>query len=151
MQHKAYNEYMSDRDRIIDDAMMLCDTLSDTSELESRLNTRKKELQGTGELYRLLITQNAPSTGTADFQSQEKKLYKEYTRLDEEVAELSEKLTQIRNRRTRLLNHIQAIREKPLVLSEWDSTLWVVMIDHCVVHRDKTVTFVFRDGTEITQ
>ena len=148
---KAYNEYMSDRDRIIDDAMMLCDTLSDTSELESRLNTRKKELQGTGELYRLLITQNAPSTGTADFQSQEKKLYKEYTRLDEEVAELSEKLTQIRNRRTRLLNHIQAIREKPLVLSEWDSTLWVVMIDHCVVHRDKTVTFVFRDGTEITQ
>lgn len=72
------------------------------------------------------------------------------TRLEEEVAELSEKLTQTRNRRTRLMNHIQAISEKTLILTEWDSTLWVIMIDHCVVHRNKSVTFVFRDGTEIT-
>ena len=147
----AYNDYMSDRERIIADAILMCDALSDTGELETRLDERKSELRETTELYRLLIKQNATATGTEDFQAQENKLYKKYVRLDEEVKKLSEKLTEIQNRRTRLVNHIQAIREKPLVLSEWDNMLWVVMIDHCIIHRDKTVTFVFRDGTEITE
>ena len=40
---------------------------------------------------------------------------------------------------------------KPLIVNKWDSKLWVSMIDRCVVHRDKTVTFVFRDGIEITE
>ena len=148
---RAYNDYMSDRERIIADATLMCDTLSDTGELETRLDERKSELRETTELYRLLIKQNATATGTEDFQSQENKLYKKYVRLDEEVKKLSEKLTEIQNRRNRLLNHIQAIREKPLILDVWDNTLWVIMIDHCVVHRDKAVTFVFRDGTEIKE
>lgn len=146
---KAYNEYMSDRDRLNSDATLMCDALSDTADLEARLNDKKEKLRETGDLYRLLVKQNSTKAGAEDFQMQADKLYKEYTKLDESVKKLSEELSAIQNRRTRLLNHIRSIREKPLVLEEWDSTLWVIMIDHCVVHRDKTVTFVFRDGTEI--
>ena len=148
---KAYNEYMSDRDRLISDTTLMCDALSDTADLEARLNDKKEKLRETGDLYRLLVKQNSTKAGAEDFQMQADKLYKEYTKLDESVKKLSEELSAIQNRRTRLLNHIRSIREKPLVLEEWDSTLWVIMIDHCVVHRDKTVTFVFRDGTEIKE
>lgn len=148
---KAHNTYMNDRERLIADALIMCDTWSDTGRLESQLSKKKTALRETEELYRLLVTQNASSTGTADFASKEKQLYSEFVQLNEEVTKLSDKLAEIQNRRTRLLNHIQAIREKPLVLTEWNSTLWVVMIDHCVIHRDKSVTFVFRDGTEIIE
>jgi DNA invertase Pin-like site-specific DNA recombinase len=148
---KAYNTYMSDRDRVINDAMFLCDTLSDTGRLESQLAKKKDALRETEELYRLLVTQNAQNTGTSDFATKEKQLYTEYIQLSETVNELSEKLAGIQNRRTRLLNHIQSLNNKPLILTEWKSTLWVTMIDHCVIHRDKSVTFVFRDGTEIPE
>ena len=97
----------------------------------------------------MLVAQNAQSTGTAEFASKEKQLYTEYIQLNEEVSKLADKLSEIQNRRTRLENHIQAIREKPLILTERNSTLWVTMIDHCIIHRDKSVTFIFRDGTEI--
>lgn len=148
---RAYNRYMTDRDRIINDAVIMCDALSDTTDLEARLNDKKEKLRVTGELYRLLVKQNSTNAGAEEFQTQADKLYKDFVKLDEDVKQLSEELTLIQNRRTRLLNHIQAIREKPLILEEWDNTLWVIMIDRCIVHRDKTVTFVFRDGMEIRE
>ena len=148
---KAYNAYMSDRERIITDALLMCNILSDTDDLETNLKARKEDLRETTELYRLLITQNATGSGTIEFQKKEKQLYDEYIKLNDEVTKLNDKLTEKQNRRNRLLNHIQSIREKPLILSEWSSKLWVIMIDHCVIHKDKTVTFIFRDGTEITE
>ena len=142
---------MGNRERIIEDAKMMCEMLSDTTQLEDRLEERKAQLNETGELYRLLITQSSTSTGTTDFRNQEEKLYSEYSRLNDEVNELSDKLTAVRNRRHRLQCYIDSMHDKALVLSEWDNKMWVVMIDHCIVHRDKTVTFVFRDGTELTE
>ena len=119
--------------------------------VELTLEERREELNETTELYKLLITQSSTSTGTTDFRNQEGKLYSEYSRLNDEVDVLSDKLTAVRNRRHRLQCYIESLCDKALVLSEWDSKMWVVMIDHCIVHRDKTVTFVFRDGTEITE
>ena len=85
------------------------------------------------------------------FQKKEKKLYDKYVKLSDEVNTLSDKLSDINIRRNKLLSYIDSMSRKPLIVNKWDSKLWVSMIDRCVVHRDKTVTFVFRDGIEITE
>ena len=148
---RAYNTYMGDRDRIISDALMMVETLSDTSKLEGQLQKRKGDLDEAAELYRMLVTQDSAATGTPAFKKQEVRLYENYTRINDEVNELSDQLTEKRNRRHRLLKYIESLHDRPLALETWDSSMWVIMIDHCVVHKDKTVTFVFRDGTEITE
>ena len=48
------------------------------------------------------------------------------------------------------MSYINDLREKTLILEQWDTSLWITMIKHCVVHRDDSITFVFRDGEEIT-
>ena len=48
------------------------------------------------------------------------------------------------------MSYINDLREKTLILEQWDASLWITMIKHCVVHRDDSITFVFRDGEEIT-
>ena len=147
---KAYNTYMGSRDRILGDAKLMCEALSDTTELEEKLEHYNMQLTETGKLYQLLISQNASSTGTSDFQDQERTLFEKYQKQSETVSELSNKLTAIRNRRHKLQSYITSMAEKPLVLSEWKNYIWVSMIDHCLVRKDRTITFVFRDGTEIT-
>ena len=147
----AYNEYMGDRERIISDAVLLCGELSDTSKIEAKLEVRKKELGESADLYRLLITNESSTSDGDDFQSKEKKIYHEYSKLSDEVSDLSDRLAEINSRRYKLESYIESMRTRPNLLEEWDAGLWVTMIDHCVVHRDKTVTFVFRDGKEITE
>ena len=146
---KAYNTYMKDRDRIIGDAREMCDQLSDTADLEVRLASHRAELDETSELYRLLITRDASNSGTSEFQLKEKQLYEEYIALSDKVSTLSGKIADINLRRNKLLSYISAMSEKPEIAIEWDNSLWVTMINRCIVHRDKTVTFIFRDGTEI--
>ena len=63
----------------------------------------------------------------------------------------NDRLAEINSRRYKLESYIESMRTRPNLLEEWDAGLWVTMLDHCVVHRDKTVTFVFRDGKEITE
>ena len=46
--------------------------------------------------------------------------------------------------------HIRTLRKSPMVLHEWDNTIWTVMVEKAIVHRDKSITFVFYNGNEIT-
>ncbi len=37
---------------------------------------------------------------------------------------------------------------KPTVLSEWNDTLWTVMVEKAIVHKNGEITFVFYNGTK---
>ena len=39
--------------------------------------------------------------------------------------------------------------EADAVLIEWSDELWLTLIDECVTHEDKTITFKFKNGYEI--
>lgn len=41
------------------------------------------------------------------------------------------------------------MKKQPEVLDAWDNTVWTVMVEKAIVHRDGTITFVFWGGTEI--
>ena len=44
---------------------------------------------------------------------------------------------------------IRTLKKQPEVLDAWDDTVWTVMVEKAIVHRDDTITFVFYNGTEI--
>lgn len=45
---------------------------------------------------------------------------------------------------------IRDIEKRPLALAEWDEALWLAVIDQVMVSTDSTMTFQFRNGSEIT-
>ena len=73
-----------------------------------------------------------------------------YAVAEREVEAIAQKISEINNRRIKLMSYINDLREKTLILEQWDASLWITMIKHCVVHRDDSITFVFRNGEEIT-
>ena len=46
---------------------------------------------------------------------------------------------------------LQKMIEADAVLLEWSDELWLTLIDECVAHVDKTITFNFKNGYSITK
>ena len=44
---------------------------------------------------------------------------------------------------------IRTLKKQPDRMDTWDDTIWTVMVEKAVVHRDGSITFVFYNGTEI--
>lgn len=45
--------------------------------------------------------------------------------------------------------YIRTLKKQPTVLHEWNDTIWTVMVEKAIVHRNDEITFVFYNGTEI--
>ena len=45
---------------------------------------------------------------------------------------------------------IRTLKKQPDILEEWDDTIWTMMVEKEIVHRDSSITFVFYNGKEIT-
>ena len=45
--------------------------------------------------------------------------------------------------------YIRTLKKQPVVLREWSDTIWTVMVEKAIVHRNGAITFVFKNGTEV--
>ena len=46
--------------------------------------------------------------------------------------------------------YIRTLKKQPEVLQEWNDTIWTVMVEKAIVHRNGEITFVFYNGTKIS-
>ena len=44
---------------------------------------------------------------------------------------------------------IRTLKRQPEVLDAWNDTIWTVMIEKAIIHRNGKITFVFVNGGEI--
>ena len=65
--------------------------------------------------------------------------------LDKVLSEKSYKLGQV----TKLEGFVEDMRTRVDWLDIWDDELWMIMIERAIVHKDKSITFVFYNGQEI--
>ena len=144
---EAYNRYIGNRESLICAADKMCGVLSDTNALEQKLEQKTTLRNEKAAIYHEWISFE---TGERSDSFIKKVLLEAYLSVDAEVEALLEKISEIKSRRIKLIDHINSLRERPLILEEWDVGLWVTMIKYCDIRLDGKITFVFRDGKEIT-
>lgn len=44
---------------------------------------------------------------------------------------------------------MRELKKQPGVLDHWDDTIWHVMVENAIVHKDDSITFHFYNGEEI--
>lgn len=102
------------------------------------------------ELVRAAVKENA---STAQSQEAYLKRYETLTQQYEAVTGPLERLQKERVLRGQqdksVAQFIRAFRKQPETLTDWDDTVWTMMVEKAIVHRDGTITFVFYNGTEI--
>lgn len=147
---KAYNSLVEDKTQLIADCEEMRKTLIDLDKLDEKISHQTAETEIIADHVKDLINENARKMQPQnEYEAEYDELSKRY---DKTIAKL-EKLKAERNRQEdqekRLLAFISYLKDQPEVLTEWNEQLWRLTVEKAIVHKDKSITFVFKNAKEI--
>lgn len=124
--------------------------LMDFGTLDADIERQLEETQVVAELVKAAVKENA---STAQSQEAYLKKYEALTERYEKAAAELERLQSLRTSRSqqdkKMALYIRTLKKQPEVMHDWNDTIWTVMIERAIVHRNGEVTFAFANGTEI--
>jgi predicted nuclease with TOPRIM domain len=148
----AYNTFMGDRERVIEDCELMRQALIDFTELDEKIEKQQAEVEVIADKVKILVKENASTPQSQDeyiqkYEGLSKRYEEEYGKLenlqrDKELRKSKDKAMEV---------FIENLKKQPLVVVEWDESLWALMIEKAVVSKDGSINFIFYNGTEIRE
>ena len=147
---QAYSIFMARRSQTRADCEEMAEALTSTDRLQQEIRELMEKDNDVMLLAENLIGANANASIDPDeFQRR----YDGYNRQHREYqTQIDEKETEVRTRRAKaraMKAFIKDIESGPATLEDWDDDLWCQLVDRATVSRDGSITFRFRDGSEI--
>ena len=148
---KAYNRQMTELPRVITDCELMRKTLIDFRELDAAIEQKTQECNVIAGMVKALVNENATTAVLQDeYMRKYESLNQRFESVITELNALNEERTRRQQQDKAMGLYIRTLKKSPQVLSEWSDTLWTVMVEKGIVHRDGSITFVFYNGNEIT-
>lgn len=146
---EVFNGLIKRRDEIEENYKLCLDALTDTSEYERQLEDLNNGCAEVQQLIHSLLITNGKQSDEECITEK----YKEYeARLDTFAKlkqELDMKIAACSAKRTQVKGFLRELKKHDQPLAEFDNIIWQSVIHHARVDNDCTITFVFRDGTEV--
>ena len=148
----AYNETITDKQRIINGTKEVIDLLSDTNEIEKRINDAIAEIEIVAALVDNLVQENAIKIQNLDdYEARYQSLIERYDKAKDELEKANDELLQKKARQKNLEAIVTKMEELDTVLLEWSNEIWLMLIEEAVAHENGTLTFKFKNGYNITK
>src|SRR5690554_3720015 len=146
----AYNTFMGNREKVIEDCEMMRSVLVDFKKIDNQIVKQQEEVEMIAEYVRGIVKENASTPQSQDdyikkYESLSKRYEEEYRKLENL---LKDKELRISNDKTMEV-FIENLKKQPLVVEEWDEALWSLMIEKAVVGRHGSIRFIFYNGMEV--
>jgi hypothetical protein len=146
----AFNQVAADKSRIAIEYESIIAYLTDTTDLDKEIAALTEECSVVRELLRNLIERN---TFTAQTQDEYLAKYEGFMARHEAAAsrltEANDEKRERSARRETLARFLEALRQRDGLLTEFDESLWCVLVESLAVAPDGGVTVRFRDGREV--
>ncbi|NLD48916.1 MAG: hypothetical protein GX660_17285, partial [Clostridiaceae bacterium] len=137
--------------RIIEDVNEVIKLLSDTSELDAKVIDLQNKMEVISGLVDKMIKEN---TRTAQDQVEFARRYEEFSaqyELEKNVLDKAlEKRAYKQAQQIKMKAYLEEIKKADNYLPEWSNDVWMLMVEKAIVNKDKTITFKFTSGTEVT-
>ena len=141
---------MQNQKQVIEDCELMRRSLTDFDAIDAEIARQLEETEVVAELVKATVKENA---STAQSQEEYFKKYNSLNKRYENAVGLLEKLKAeraLRQQQDKSISlFVRTLKKNPQVLDNWDDTIWTVMVEKGIVHRDGSVKFVFYNGTEI--
>ena len=142
---------MSNRNGLIEDCRLAQDILCNTSAIDAELVDLLSEIEVVTELSRKAILENARSAvNQAEWSERNNAYLERHHKASERVDKLEATKRERLGKAKTIEVFIKDVESRPLVISEFDEKLWLAVIDTATVAQDSTITFRFRNGSEVT-
>ena len=146
----AMNQVIGLREEIIENCMMLCEDFTDTEKVQRSIDEVSAEMDTVAQLIRQLIKQNSATPMDQEVYGVEyEKLESRYEKLKIQRDKLLHKKEEAEGKLKFIRSYADALREQTDPITEFSEMLWLRAVDKVIVHKDGTLTFRFKDGTEI--
>ena len=147
---EAYNLTMKDKKRIIQDSQEVIALLTDTTQIDKEIEDLNDEMLVISELVNKLNKDNSKSN--MNHEEYDKK-YIELTKRYEQTKQKQDDFNRAReNKKVKALNlksflsNLKRVDDK---LSEWNESVWMLLVRSAIVHRDESITFKLNNEKEI--
>lgn len=147
----AFNKLLSQRDELLENCRIMQEVLTDTTEIDEKIEELYSDIEIIEELIKKAIIEN-----TMKAQDQEEFSHK-YSKLETRHSKAVKSLKSLEEERQRKEEQAEAIgafmfqlKENDEPLTDFDERLWLHMIDRVVIYHDEKMQFFFKGGTEVT-
>ena len=142
---------MSNRSGLIEDCRLAQGILCNTSAIDAELVELLSEIEVVAELSRKAILENARTTvNQTEWLERNTSYLERHHKASERVNELEAAKRERLGKTKTIEVFIKDVESRPLVITEFDEKLWLAVIDTATVAQDSTITFRFRNGSEVT-
>ena len=148
---KAYNLAMKDKTRVIEDCLLMVETICDCTELNAEIETLNEELKVVSELVSQCVNENArkklPQEAYAKkYNSLVKRYEKAEKRLHIAIAERKERI----NKEREMQVFIETLNNKPESIESFDEELWITLVEKVAVHHNRHYEVYFKNGQVVS-
>lgn len=147
---KAYNELLSEKKEIIENAEIIRKTLCTTESMIEEKQRLEDEILVLVEMTQNLVAENARvAQDQNEYQKRYDGLVQRYETAKESYDDLAAKIEQKEAHGERIKQFIKTLKEQQCILTEFDDALWGSMVEYVTIGKEKR-SVTFKDGTEIT-
>lgn len=149
---RAFGKLMTDRQQILEDCRLVCDTLFDCSSLDAEQAALTKDMELLADIIRQCVEDNTlRAQSQTEYLERYERHAQRYEVLKEKHTALEAERQRQKEQRDRLTAFMVTLEQQAEIPMEFDDALWLSAIDHATVHANETITFTFKSGVEITE
>ena len=142
---KAFNNLVSNKDEVIRDCEEMILSIMDTKSLDSEIEKLREECDVIAGLTKSLINENARKAMDQYKYKQKYDFYiKRYDEIKNKLFRAEGKKQDLIDRKDKIQSFIGSLRAADRVLSEFDESIWSVMVEKVVVNVDGSLNFKFK-------
>lgn len=147
---KAFNQLMGSREKHLKACEAMREIVSDCTALDAEIDALNDEIQVVAELVNQCIKENASKEQSQEeYAKKYNRLVKRYEKATDRLKEVTAERESRMQRDRELRIFIGSIEKQPLVLEAWDEGLWLTLLETATVHKDNTITFLFKNQMAI--
>ena len=124
--------------------------LADTTNLENKQKAAQDICDTiTGRMRRHMEENARQVQDQAEYERHSQEMRDEYKNAEKQVEQLQDEILEQKARKEKIRRFLDHLRQGENIVTDFDEDLWNATVESVRVHADKSLIFVFRDGTKI--
>ena len=147
---KSLNKLLANRDELIENVKLICDKLTNTSELEAEKEKYAGEMSLVADMVQAAMLENARiALDQEEYRQKNDVLSARFEAAKKKHDELAMRIEEIETRGQNLRHFQETLESLNGQVTEFDSDLWGSLVDYITVYENGEKTVTFRDGSVI--
>ena len=140
----AYNKKIVSKDGILKNLELVLNQIISVESIEEKTKKVHEDIDAVVNEVEVLILSSSETD-----EIKEKELELKYDKLIRKLKDLEHQKDEVTDKRNKINTFISTLKKKANIISEFDDELFNIMVDKAVVHRDKSIEFIFNSGYKV--